>query len=143
MDLSNKTMKWPQITPLVSVAILDIVLFVGNVAFCCTISFAGVFTNLANIIVFTKMGFSESSNINFFALSAFDLFISLVQLLSKFIYSFFLRGVNSEPVLNVVTSTLTYLMWVAIGGSAMITALISTERCLCVLFPLQVRVNAF
>ncbi|RUS72206.1 hypothetical protein EGW08_020033 [Elysia chlorotica] len=136
---NNQTNELSVISPLVSSAVLDIFLLVVNFALCCSISLVGVFTNLANIVVYTKMGFSETSNINFLALSVFDLLVSLAAFVSKVFYSLFLRGVNIIPMLNVVTSMLTYIMFVAIGGSAMTTALISMERCLCVVFPLQMK----
>ncbi|KAK3782278.1 hypothetical protein RRG08_046389 [Elysia crispata] len=72
----------PQIAPLVSVAILETFLLVVNFAVCCSVSLMGIFTNLANIIVFSKMGFSVNSNMPFLALSVFDLLVSQTALVS-------------------------------------------------------------
>ena len=130
MELDNRTSSRPVITPLVSYEVEDMLLFINNLAICCSISFLGVFTNIGNIIVFSKMGFSESSNVNFFALSVFDFFVSLLTLLTKAFYT---------PATRKVSHVTTPIMIVALCGSAMMTALISTERCLCVAFPLKVR----
>ncbi|RUS72205.1 hypothetical protein EGW08_020032 [Elysia chlorotica] len=139
MDLGNQTIVWPLVEPLVSLAALDMFLLVNDVGLCSTLSLFGIFTNLANIIVFIKMGFSETSNMNFLALSVFDLLVSVTALFSKLIYSSLLRGVDMGDTLSLVSGVISFTMFVVIGGSAMVTALISTERCLCIVFPLQMK----
>ncbi|RUS72209.1 hypothetical protein EGW08_020036, partial [Elysia chlorotica] len=141
MDPSNQTSteRPVVISPLISVAVQDLILLVNDVALSCSLSFFGIFTNLANIIVFTKMGFSEMSNMNFLALSVFDLLVSIVTLFTKLFYSPVLRDFMSGPVESLVSGTMVLMTFVVIGGSAMMTALISTERCLCIVFPLKMK----
>ena len=139
MDSSNSTSTWPQIAPLISIAMLDTILLLSDMIFCCSVSLLGVFTNLTNIFVFSKMGFSESSNMSFLALSVFDFLVSFSAFVSKTVFSSFLRGLSIGPELILLSSILAFMMVVATGGSAMMTALISTKRCLCVVFPLKVK----
>ena len=135
MDSSNSTSTWPEIAPFISIATLETFLLVNDMILSCSVSLIGVFTNLTNIIVFSKMGFSESSNMSFLALSVFDLIVSFSAFASKVIYSRF--GLE----LTIMGSIFAFTMVVATGGSAMMTALISTERCLCVVFPLKVSLD--
>ncbi|RUS70874.1 hypothetical protein EGW08_021363 [Elysia chlorotica] len=135
----NETVNGPHIKPLVSFAVLDMFSLVNDFALCAFISLFGVFTNTANIIVYSKMGFSESSNINFFALSLVDLCLSLVTFLLKLFYSPVLRELSSGVTTTMVAISLSPAMMVSVCGSAMMTALISTERCLCVVFPLKIK----
>ena len=133
LNPSNRTQIAPVVRPLISYAVLNWFLLVNNLALTCIISLIGVFTNIANIIVFYKIGFSENSNVNFFALSVFDSLVSLLTVVSKMLYSDFIG--YKMLMLSQVTS----LVQIAIMcGSAMITTLISTERCLYVVFPLRV-----
>ena len=140
-DLANNTnivILWPFVRPLVSYAILNIFLLVNDFALCCFISLFGVFTNILSIIVFCKMGFSEISNLNFLALSVFDFMVSLVTFLSRTLFSPIMRGHSEVAMIMHVSTAISLSMIVFQCGSAVITALISTERCVCVVFPLKV-----
>ena len=133
MDLDNRTSVGPTVKSLVSPATLNVFLLVNNLTLCCTLSAFGIFTNLVNIIVYCKMGFSENINAKFCALSVFDFLLSLFTLITKLFYS---RVVGGR---NLAASQITTLpRFVAACGSNMMTALISAERCVCVLFPLKV-----
>ncbi|RUS76950.1 hypothetical protein EGW08_015299 [Elysia chlorotica] len=125
--------------PLVSVALMDIFLMVNDFVLCSLLSFLGVFTNIANIVVYARMGLSETSKINFLALSVLDFFVSLVTFFLKFLYSPVLKHLSTGPITTRISTSLSPPMLCTIGASAMMTALISTERCLCVVFPLKVK----
>ncbi|RUS74383.1 hypothetical protein EGW08_017864 [Elysia chlorotica] len=135
----NTTETVSYIQPLVSYAVMDMFLIVNDFALGCSISLLGVFTNTANIIVYYKMGLSESSNINFLALSVTDFFVSIITFFMKFMYNPVLRELSTGPITTIVSTSLSPASLCAVGGSAMMTALISTERCLCVVFPLKVK----
>ena len=133
MDIANKTASWPFIDPLVSVRVMDVFLMVNDFVLCSFFSILGMITNTMNIIVYYKMGFSESSNVSFMALSVFDFLVSLVSFVPKLLFTPVLRGTAT-----VIVYMVGKLIFVTVGGSSMMTALISIERCLCVLFPLKV-----
>ena len=98
----------------------------------------GIFTNIANILVFWRMGFTAVSNISLFSLSVSDLicvlFINSFTIFSSFFYSFILIMPGVDYVL---ASNPLYRCFPSI--SSWITAVISTERCCCILLPLKVR----
>ena len=139
MDSPYATSLIPIIRPLVGLALMDI-LFIANVfGFTLPFSLLGVSTNIANIIVYYQIGLSESSNVNFFTLSVFDFFASLTSFISRMLYSPFLRDLSTGPLTTYMAHCLSHAWVVVTCGSAMMTALISTERCVCVVFPLKVR----
>ena len=139
MDLHNKTQIWSIVTPLISYALLETFFLFNFFLLTGPMCLLGIFTNIANIIVYCKMGFSETSNVNFLVLSGFDLFVSLISLVARGLMNPLLRQLSNWPVLNYMSHAHSYAMIVVISGSAMMTALISTERCVCVVFPLKVR----
>ncbi|GFO02213.1 chemosensory receptor b [Plakobranchus ocellatus] len=104
------------------------------------INIAALIGNSLNIVVFMKLGFSESSNISLTALAASDLVWVVMSVWSNvcFLLSFEDARLPFQ-VLNVsfLTSSTPYLF---VGRTvAWITAFISFERCLCILAPLKVK----
>ena len=140
MAIDNRTGSGSRVTPLVSFAVMDMFSVVNGFALTSIISIFGIFTNTANIIVYCRMGLSESSNINFLALSVIDFFVSFITFFLKLFFSSYLRQLSTGPVTFMISNSLGPAMLVAVGGSALMTALISTERWFCVVFPLQVRI---
>ncbi|GFR88928.1 chemosensory receptor A [Elysia marginata] len=106
----------------------------------CVISVVGIFVNIINIAVFIKLGLSkETINIGMFALSVADL-LTLVTL--------FLMGLVNCPLYPFLhipivpydaTLLLTGPFMSASATSHCITALISVERCVCVVKPFHVK----
>ncbi|GFS15329.1 chemosensory receptor A [Elysia marginata] len=140
MNMTNLTFHpSAAVTPLVSYALLNYFAVINLFVFVAPASLLGVFTNIANIIVYTKMGLSESSNVNFLVLSVFDLLYSVASLLMRLLYSPIFWSLSEAPVMMGVSHGLSHGMVVMTCGSAMMTALISTERCVCVVFPLKVK----
>ena len=138
-SIANQTQVWPLMVPFLTDVAMDLIslttFFILFIPSCCL----GIVTNIANVIVYCKMGFSESSNVNFLALSVFDFFFSIISLLSRTLYSPLLKNTNNYQLLRYVSHCLSHAMYVVIGGSTMMTALIAAERCFCVVFPLKVR----
>ena len=141
MDLANGTSYQLPVKPLVSDALVAIFLVVNDFAITCVISLLGVFTNIANIIVYCKMGFSESSNVNFLVLSVFDLLVSLIVMISRTMFTPFVQSLSTGVMTTYIARLLALAMVVVVSGAAMMTALISVERCVCVIFPLKVRIS--
>ena len=143
MVYCNTTGSGAFMEPLVSVAVMDMFSLVNDFFLCSFISCFGIFTNTANIIVYCRMGLSESSNINFLALSVLDFFVSFITFFLKFMYSPILRDLSTGPTTSMIAASLSPAMLCVVGASAMMTALISTERFLCVVFPLKVRISHY
>ena len=131
-DNSSATFR-PALAPMVSADVLSIIMIAGDIALSCPVSVLGVFTYIVNIIVYSKMGFSESFNIHFLTLSCYDLLVSIFSFLTKLFYSRFV----SFPMFTV--DGIAFLLFIPLCGSTMMTALISMERCICVVFPLKVK----
>ena len=139
MDSPNATSFAPIIRPLMSLALMDILFIANFFGFTLPFSLLGVSTNIANIIVYYQIGLSESSNVHFFTLSVFDFFVSLTSFMSRLLYNPILRDLSTGPLTTYMAHCLSHAWIVVTCGSAMMTALISTERCVCVVFPLKVR----
>ncbi|GFR84142.1 chemosensory receptor A [Elysia marginata] len=139
MDDHNTTSRQLFTTPLVSLKLMDTFFIANNFIFTLPFSLLGVSTNIANIIVYYRMGFSESSNANFLVLSAFDLLVSIFSFTGRLLYNPFLRDISTGPITMYISHCLSHAMTVFMGGSSMMTALIAVERCVCVVFPLKVR----
>ncbi|RUS73887.1 hypothetical protein EGW08_018357 [Elysia chlorotica] len=140
MDNNNNTIaSWHTIKPLLSLAAIDILSYIIYFTITAPVSLLGIFTNIANVIVYCKMGFSESSNAHFLALAVFDFFFSLIQLMMRTLYNPVFKGLHNRALLMYLSHCLSHGLYVMVGGSAMMTALIATERCVCVVFPLKVK----
>ena len=103
------------------------------------VNLSGVICNVPVLIIFFKDGFSSNANICFFSLALVDIFIS----------AFYLIWRGWEIAINwgfvkVQTSFLDLQMYASKSTDSMncvsswITALITLERLLCILFPLKV-----
>ncbi|CAG5116582.1 unnamed protein product [Candidula unifasciata] len=113
---------------------------VNIVALVGVISIFGIACNIINILVFCKQGFSETTNISYTALAISDL-LSLINswCLSVFWNPWFLN--SGLPVvffdIQTVFATWPYACFSRING--LVTAFVTFERCLCVVWPLQVK----
>ncbi|RUS85709.1 hypothetical protein EGW08_006503 [Elysia chlorotica] len=134
--VANHTEPW---APLLSDAALDLFSFVMFMIISCPSCCLGIVTNIANIVVYTKMGFSESSNVNFLALSVFDFLASVTILAMRTLYIPYFKGLANAALARYISHCLSHAIYVVIGGSAMMTALIAVERCICVVFPIKVK----
>ncbi|GFR93556.1 peptide receptor GPCR [Elysia marginata] len=113
---------------------------VFNLVLTFSFSVTGVLTNIANMIVFAKNGFSETTNINFFALSVSDLLIVVWFLIKNLCENPLL--VHSSPLFVTLRDffIITIPIYHAVQGyGAWVTAFITVERTVCIVYPLKVR----
>ncbi|GFR74330.1 chemosensory receptor B [Elysia marginata] len=103
------------------------------------VSAFGVVSNLINIVVYTKMGFSETSNINFLALSLADLVTVLYMLITALGHIPAVVKLDIPVAPFSVQNIMVPILYPAMAISSWVTALISTERCMCIAYPLKVR----
>ncbi|GFN84569.1 neural cell adhesion molecule l1 [Plakobranchus ocellatus] len=99
-----------------------------------------IIANSLNIAVFVKLGFSEPSNISLTALAVCDLTMAILLTWSHICFLLTYHNVR----LPFHSANVSYLTGGAQWGFlsttvAWITAFISFERCLCILFPLKVK----
>ncbi|KAK3772873.1 hypothetical protein RRG08_024058 [Elysia crispata] len=106
-----------------------------------TFSLLGIVTNVLNIAVFTRMGLHETTTISMLALAVSDLICCILTSWVVLCYIPAFRDLPSLPFISTEVAT-------ALGGSfkvyvtrtgGMLTALITVERCLCVVAPLKVK----
>ncbi|CAG5118999.1 unnamed protein product, partial [Candidula unifasciata] len=119
---------------------LRVVLLTINFCYICQfIDVIGTATNIVNIICFIKQGFRDTVNISLFALSVADLICLLALLLNNILLNPLIYDLPFFPFdpFEIVYITAFWPHVVFARISACITAFISTERCLCVAFPLK------
>ena len=144
-SLTNGTDTELPITPILSVYVSTIIAYINTYVLGILIGVVGVFTNTANISVYWRMGLSKTTNISFFALSIFDLLVSLstviVQVTTNQPVSV-MRLPSGAPV-SELGMGLCFIMYPCLGCSAWTTAILTIERCFCISTPLKVRLQYF
>ena len=122
------------VIPLISWPVYRYIVTIFGTVLTTAVTSFGVFGNIVNLIVYYKMGLQDTTTINFFVLAIIDFTVSastFVIQISRMVV------VGSIPQFAFVAS---FFMYPACGFGAMITALLSTERCLCIVFPLKVSI---
>ena len=143
--LPNATETEPHVTPIISAYLSKIIGYINAYVLGIIVGVVGVFTNTANISVYWRMGLSETTNISFFALSIFDLIVSVVQVVIQITRNrpvSVMRLPSGAPVSEMGMGGI-FLFYACVGSSAWITAVLSVERCLCISMPLKVRTLVF
>ncbi|XP_059173501.1 uncharacterized protein LOC131954037 [Physella acuta] len=116
-------------------------IFVSLVLVPSVVSSLGIIFNIINIVVFVKMGFSETINISLLGLAVADVGVLLTMVGFSVIYNpVLLTSVANMDVINAVN-------YVALGWPhvlfsrivACLTTYITFERFLCVVMPLKVK----
>ena len=120
------------IVPLISPSVLNHLLTFIAFFLTTTVSIFGMFGNTANLIVYYKMGLQDTTTINFFVLAISDFTVSASALCIQISR---MATVGAAPPAAYIAS---FFIYVGCGFGAMITALLSIERSLCIVFPLQV-----
>ena len=125
------------IVPLISPS--DLLYLLGFFATFLTpaVTIFGLFGNTANLIVYYKMGLQDTTTINFFVLAISDFTVSVSTLAIQISRASIL---GATPPAAFVAS---FFIFAACGFGAMITALLSIERCLCIVLPLKVSIHSF
>ncbi|KAK3769649.1 hypothetical protein RRG08_004901 [Elysia crispata] len=95
--------------------------------------------NVANISVFWIMGLSDLSNLKFFVLSTVDFVTSTLILLTPFMSPPLnnMKGSLGSTFSTVIELFASPFLYAVLACGAWITAIITVERCLCVLLPLK------
>ncbi|GFS08123.1 chemosensory receptor A [Elysia marginata] len=138
---ANITNHEPPTFPLIGYQVQKLIEYVNALGLVTLTALFGVFTNIANISVYLKMGLRETTNINFFALSVFDLLVCMVSVVAQI--------TNNGPVSQMtmpsgarfteVAIAAIYITYPCLGCSAWVTAILSVERYLCIATPLKVK----
>ncbi|KAK3783905.1 hypothetical protein RRG08_048684 [Elysia crispata] len=102
------------------------------------ISFFGVLSNIANILIFYKMGFSSPSNISLFCLALVDLLILCYILIVSFGNHPLFVGADLPFSLPDAARTGALVYYGCSAISSWITAIITVERSCCVAYPMKV-----
>ncbi|GFO20631.1 chemosensory receptor b [Plakobranchus ocellatus] len=104
------------------------------------INICAIIANSLCIAVFVKLGFSEPSNISFSALAFCDFTLAVLFSWNNLCFWLTYHNVRLPFHGENVTSLTGGLQWTFLSTTvAWITAFISFERCLCILFPLKLR----
>ena len=104
----------------------------------CPFIVLGVFANTVNILVFWTLDFSSVSNISLFSLSLVDL-VSIVFVANGLIYNnryLTVEILMQSCYLSMISNSLHYSV---MAFSSWNTAVISMERCCCIMLPMKVR----
>ncbi|GFS24947.1 chemosensory receptor A [Elysia marginata] len=125
------------ITPLVSFTTYRAFLLINSFGLTSIVAIFGVFSNTLNIIVFLRMGLRETTNVGFFALAVVDWLVSVCSFLSV------AARLPEITFIGESTISLTYylvgVMFPCLGLGAWVTAVLSVERCICIVIPLKVK----
>ncbi|KAK0057533.1 N-formyl peptide receptor 2 [Biomphalaria pfeifferi] len=104
------------------------------------VAFLGIFTNALTIAVFTRMGFKETVNITMTTITFWD----MVRVLCGSIHRCYsLIALVSESLgrswQNITATNLVYLHNIASNIAYALGSYVAIERCLCVRFPLKIK----
>ena len=126
------------IQPLVSLELRDTLLGVINIPNL-VVAIAGILTNTLNMLAFHRMGFHNTTNISFFSLAIADFTCEWLYA-SVAVLRLNISGVID---LGVDFTDAQYLFAPVILGvstlGSWVTAIISVERCCCIVFPVTVK----
>ena len=144
-SVTNSSKTELPVSPIVSDYVSKIILYVNTFFLTMLAGTLGTFTNTANIYVNLQIGLSGPTNISFFALSIFDLLVSVGAVLTQLTYNLPLSAMKlpSGALVSEVGMGSLFILFPCMGCSAWITAILSIERCLCISTPLKVSVLLF
>ncbi|KAK3713857.1 hypothetical protein RRG08_033829 [Elysia crispata] len=99
----------------------------------------GIFTNIVNILVFYKMGFSSPTNISLFCLSIADLLTLCYSLVASFGNYPAFQNADLCFSMHDVSRVGAHVYYSSCAIGSWITAVINVERSVCVVFPMKVK----
>ncbi|GFR60223.1 hypothetical protein ElyMa_005403000 [Elysia marginata] len=101
--------------PLLSYASLNLLSTINFFVSTIPLSMLGIVTNTANMIVFYNMGLTDSSSLNFFALSVFDFLFSLTSLLVRALHNPLMKELDAYLILRytgyILGRSICHCMW--------------------------------
>ncbi|CAL1538314.1 unnamed protein product [Lymnaea stagnalis] len=104
------------------------------------VGFLGIVFNVINIIVFVKLGFSDTTNISLLALSVADIGVSLPVLGYSIISIPFVTSLLGRSLAGAIIYAVgapVHILFCRIAG--LLTAFLALERFVCVAWPLRVK----
>ncbi|GFO08060.1 peptide receptor gpcr [Plakobranchus ocellatus] len=138
-SMANLTKSDPEkIIPLIDYGLYYVIRFSTGAVLTTAIAAIDVFTNTINIIVYSKMGLQETTNINFFSLAIAD-WLSAMCLTLMTISDHIKIRLPSGAKADEITNLTSFILYAASGTGAFITTILSMERCLCIVIPLKVK----
>ena len=146
-DSNNATSGGPtlgasSITPLVSHHTYTIFFIVLLLFLISPLTLIGCITNVINIAVYLKMGLGETTTINILALSTSDLIVCTTMFLKAISLNPFTAAADMRLPSGAPLAELGYcsaiVFYPCLGCGAWVTALLSVERCLCIVLPIKV-----
>ncbi|RUS74451.1 hypothetical protein EGW08_017789 [Elysia chlorotica] len=128
-------------SPLVSFYVYKLFRIVIDLALIFSLALFGCLSNVINIIVYLKMGLADTTTINILALSTLDFLACATTLLTVMSFSPFTAGwtLPSGAGLLELGFGAFIVYYPAVTCGAWVTALLSVERCLCIVFPLKIK----
>ncbi|GFO01971.1 chemosensory receptor b [Plakobranchus ocellatus] len=139
-SVPDKSFAAPPVSPLVSLEVMDMIIFILAQLLQLIVAGFGIFSNIVNVIVYIKMGFSDTSSITLTALSLADLATECyLFLMAASLHGSYDHAESIFPVTVTVVYLLSTAAFAMMGYGSWITAIISVERCLCIVFPMKVK----
>ena len=128
------------ISPLVSFHTFKLFRILIDLILTNAMSLFGCCSNIVNIVVYLNMGLADTTTINILALSVLDLLAcstTLIILISVNPLTASWTLPSGAPLLDLGFAAL-IVYYPCVACSAWVTALLSVERCLCIVVPLKV-----
>lgn len=125
---------------ILSVELYSLIMSINLGVICQLFAIFGTITNIINIIIFVKQGFSDTVNISLLALTISDLCSLLAIMWTNLCYTQAFRDADTSLLttdVHLITGSWPHVIFTR--TSAWITAFISFERCMCVIKPLKVK----
>ncbi|CAG5120541.1 unnamed protein product, partial [Candidula unifasciata] len=133
-DHGNGTSSWMQRVTDSDREIIELV----NITFLSGfISAFGIISNVINMLVFYRQGLHTAINIGFFSLAVFDMATLICQIAWAILAALVFQNDQLLPINyeDIQFMTIAYPREGFARDTCMITAFITAERCLCVVFP--------
>ena len=139
MNTSKDDVKFP-IKPLLTYdGLFNILSYLLSISI--PICIFGIFSNIVNILVFFKMGFSSPTNISLFCLAIADLLTLCYALIASLGNHPAFQDVDFSFSMRDLTRVGAHVYFSSCAIGSWITAVINMERSVCVVFPIKVKVS--
>jgi hypothetical protein len=142
---ANATVPWDNPYDLISLETVTLVAKVKVTVFLPVLFVIGLTTNVLNAVVFARQGLSERINMCLFLLSLTDL-ASISYFWALYAEDMYLVATKGDPAYLGYRPVYAYFvkhnlvgMYSLFYASSFLNAVISTERCVCVLFPFHAK----
>ncbi|KAK0056305.1 G-protein coupled receptor [Biomphalaria pfeifferi] len=125
---------------LLSYSARDVFIIVNHVIISSTIGLFGIVANVINMCVFRLQGWKSSTNISFFALTLCDLFSLIFLEWMNICLNPFIETIDSVIIFKEIQFLTAGILHVCTARiTSCVTAYITAERCLSIVFPLKIK----